>query len=145
MLYYLTERAARTMRELGLECKRLRVRIRYSDFANEATAQSLAHSTAYDKDLFEVARRLLHRLFTRRVSLRLIGVTLSRFSPAVGHQMDIFEEDRNARLENLYACLDELRRRFGHSIVVANGSLDLLGKLKRDPYGYVLRTPCLTK
>ena len=145
MLYYLTERAAGAMRGLGLKCGRVQTRIRYSDHATETGAFTMPGATDQDRDLYAAALARLERIFTRRVSLRLIGVTLSRFSMARMRQMEMFDEERSRRMANLYACLDRIRGRFGHSVIVAGQSLDLLGKLDRDCYGYALRAPCLTK
>ncbi len=145
MLYYLTERAARTMRALGLQSKTVSVHIRYSDSGSQSMTRSLPFPTSLDKVFFDLALNILGRLFTRRVSLRLIGVTLSNFSFQGDRQMELFDEGKKTKLTNLYRCLDELRGRFGHSIILAGRSLDLADKLKRDSYGYILRTPCLTK
>jgi DNA polymerase-4 len=145
MLYYLTERAALTMRGLGLACRRVGLHIRYSDFVDNSSEQRLTLPTLLDREVFEAALRLLKRLCTRRVSLRLIGITLSGFSAEGPHQVDMLDEERRVKLENLYRCLDKLRQKFGHSVVIAGNSLELLGKLRQDSYGYILRTPCLTK
>ena len=40
---------------------------------------------------------------------------------------------------------DRVRDRFGYGALVTGRSLDLLGKLRHDPHGFVLRTPSLTK
>ena len=145
MLYYLIERAARTARDLGIECGRLNLRIRYADFASANRTRTLPEPTSRDKELFETAAEILDRLFTRRVGLRHIGVTLSRFSLQQDHQASLFDAPRDERAPRLYAAMDELRRRFGHAILIAGESVDLMNDLKRDSYGYVLRTPCLTK
>jgi len=46
---------------------------------------------------------------------------------------------------SLCRSLDRIRERFGYSSVVSGKSLNLLGKLPQDAYGYVLRTPSLTR
>ena len=45
----------------------------------------------------------------------------------------------------LLRSLDRIRERFGYSSVVSGKSLHLLGKLPQDAYGYILRTPSLTR
>ena len=145
MLYYLTERAAGTLRALGLRSRRVGARLRYSDNASASGGMTLAHSTDETRDLYAAALRQFERLCTRRVSVRLLGVTLSRLSLAGRRQQGLFDEAAAVRRAKLDTCLDQARRRFGHSIIVAGPSLELLGKLDRDSYGYVLRTPCLTK
>lgn len=145
MLYYLAERAANAMRSLGLKAGRVALRFRDEDGAGANASAALPLPTDVDGALFEAATELLGKQWKRRTRLRWAGVTLSRFSVASGHQSQLFDEKELARRENLCRCLDRLRSRFGHSIVVAGESLALLGKLEQDTHGYVLRTPCLTK
>ena len=74
-----------------------------------------------------------------------IGMTLSGFLVDGGGQLDLFDPERGERLDRLYASLDRVRDRFGHSAVVAGRSIALMGKLEQDGYGFVLRTPSLTR
>ncbi|HOD80568.1 MAG: DNA polymerase IV [Planctomycetes bacterium ADurb.Bin126] len=46
---------------------------------------------------------------------------------------------------NLYRALDAIRDRWGHSAIVQGESVNLLGELKQNDYGFILRTPSLTK
>ena len=87
MLFYLLERACRAVRMQGLRARGLRVKIRYSDgFENEA-ALSFG-PTAYDADLEPLARGLLAKLYTRRVTLRLVGIQLDEPGiPRHGHTL----------------------------------------------------------
>ena len=41
--------------------------------------------------------------------------------------------------------LDGIRSRYGHSAVVVGRSVHLLGTLRQNPDGFILRTPSLTK
>jgi DNA polymerase-4 len=169
MLHYLAERAACTLRKLGLKTRTIEVKLRYSDFQEAAGGRTLRTPTQIDGDIFDVALGLRRSLHGRRAALRHIGVTLSRFVTDDGtHPLDLFEggdgepgcipgldgdilEDisRSARkrTRSLSLCrsLDRIRERFGYSSVVSGKSIHLLGKLPQDAYGYILRTPCLTR
>jgi len=145
MLYYLTERAARAMRDLGLQCRTVAVRLRYCDGQGDRKSRSLSAPTQLDSELFTLAREILGQLHRRRVSIHAIGVQLSNFSKQGGRQTEMFRETDPAKLGRLYACLDRLRNRFGHSVVATGKCLEAMGGLKKDRYGFVLRTPCLTK
>lgn len=145
MLYYLLERAMRAARGLGLRVGCLAVRIRYNDFHGEAASRALPEPTVLDCEAYALATQLLKRIHTRRAALRHIGVVLSHFSRDASYQPALFDERQEMRLRSLYRSIDAIRQRFGHSAVVAGRSLDLLGKLEQDSYGYVLRTPSLTK
>ena len=145
MLYYLLERAMRSARGLGLRTKTFAVRIRYADFKGENKSRSLPEPTVLDQDAYELCTDLFNRIHSRRAAIRNIGVVLSNFSSDAGFQPQLFDKDHEARLRSLYRSLDSIRERFGHSAVIAGRSLELLGKLEQDSYGYVLRTPSLTK
>jgi DNA polymerase-4 len=158
MLHYLVERAMKAVRELGLVARTVGVKIRYADFKGrvapgpsmKATRRGdeartrLTEATGLEGPVFESALALLGRLHTRRVALRLVGVTLSGLSIKGADQMSLLEDEDDWRGQ-LADAIDEVRGRFGFSALTAGRSLDLLGKLRQDTNGYVLRTPCLTK
>ena len=145
MLFYLTERAMRTVRKLGLRAKRVKVTIRYADWRSGEMSRTLPAPTAVDEKIQHPAREMFRKLYSRRVSLRHLGVVLSQFradGPVV--QNELFEPE-SAKFERLHAAIDRIRDKYGHSAIVAGRSLNLLGKLRQDSYGYILRTPSLTK
>jgi DNA polymerase-4 len=145
MLYYLTERAVKTARQLGLKARTVSVKVRYTDSGAPAMSRSLAAASDRDEEVFALASELLGRLHTRRETLHGIGMTLSGFVLDGAGQLDLFDPERGCRLDRLYASLDRVRDRFGHSAVVAGRSIALMGRLEQDGYGFVLRTPSLTK
>jgi len=145
MLYYLLERATRAMRELGLRCGTVGVQIRYSDSGGHQSNRTLPSPTSLDKELFQTARERLWKLYTRRASLHSIGVKLSNFSTGGQLQGQLFDQQTPDKLARLYSCLDRLRQKFGHSVIVAGKSFEAGKNLDGDRYGYRLRTPSLTK
>jgi DNA polymerase-4 len=145
MLYYLAERAARTLRELGLAAKTVTVKIRCSDFTGESASKSLARWTDLDNELYALASGICGRIWRRRVSLHGIGVILSHFKPTVGGQPELFDGENRRKRTRLYRALDEVRKRYGYSSIIAGRSLDLMDSLEKNDHGFVLRTPSLTK
>ena len=144
MLSYLTERAMRAARQAHLRVGCVELSIRYDDWRDYAAAKSLAYPTAADDEVLEVVLDLLGRLHKRRVALRHVGIVLSKFSPQTG-QPALFADPPRTYPHELYEALDEIRGRWGHAALVKGQSIDLLGKLEQNDYGFVLRTPCLTK
>ncbi len=140
LLSYLVDRALRAARQLGLKAKTVGVKVRYSDWQQEEMSRSFP-ATAVDEDVHPVVRELLWKLYTRRVTLRHAGIVLSNFVPDDG-QLALFDDGRLARL---HAAVDAVRDKFGDGAIVAGRAIDLLSKLPKDAYGYVLRTPSLTK
>ena len=145
MLRYLVERAARSVRELGLRAGTVGAWLRYSDSRARSRSRTLASPTDLDEDLFRAARELLRQLHTRRAAVHTIGVELSRFSAAGGRQRGLFEQGDAEKRARLHRSVDELRRRFGHSVVMSGKTMAACTDLEKDRYGYVLRTPSLTK
>lgn len=143
MLHYLVERIGSTLRSLGCGAKRIRVKIRYSDSRSDAAARTLPDFEDLDGRLYAAALGILRKLHSRRVSLRHIGASVTRIGPVA--QGLLFESEFTERSHRLASAVDAVRSRFGFSSVVAGKSLELLGRLKQDSYGYVLRTPSLTK
>jgi len=145
MLYYLVERAAKAARELHVRAGALGVTVRYADFEGDAATRALPRATALDTELFDAACALFASVATRRAAIRNVGVVLSRFAPAAGEALALWEPAARERERRLVGSLDAVRARFGHAAVVAGRSLALLGKLEQTRHGYVLRTPSLTK
>lgn len=145
MLHYLSERAMRTMRSMGLETRTVEVNVRYEDFQSNSGQRTLPRYTRLDREIFTTALELLHRIDTRRVNLRHLGMTLSGFSTHHSFQPTLFDPQGEIQRVQLQETIDEVRRKFGHQSLVIGKSLNLLGKLEEESYGFVLRTPSLTK
>lgn len=145
MLYYLTERAARAMRTIGLECRSVAAHIEYTDSRRRRSSRTLPVPTRLDSELFKAACGIVKRLHTRRASLHRIGVRLCNFSPGRSGQVPLFGGGERQKRESLCRCLDGLRRKYGHSVIICGKSLDAGENLRKDRYGFILRTPCLTK
>jgi DNA polymerase-4 len=158
MLFYLLERAMRTVRSARLLAGTVELTIRYDDWnrlqaamdrgleasKELAAARTLPAATDDDQEVFAEVARLLEQLHRRRVALRHVGIVLSNFQSA-GAAGRLLEGAEAVRRRRLYCTIDAIRSRFGHAAVVAGKSIELLGRLERNDYGFVLRTPSLTK
>jgi DNA polymerase-4 len=145
MLEYLVGRACRTARELDLKARTVAVRLRYSDGEGDERARTLRSPSDADPVLLEPALDLLRRLFTRRVALHHVGVTLSQFASRLGEQGSLFDEREAGRRAALFRAFDGVRSAYGHGALVSGRALHLKGRLEEDRHGFVLRTPSLTK
>ncbi len=85
------------------------VKIRYSDFESH-TAQNQIHPTANEQDLIPHTRKLLKKLFTRRVRVRLIGLKLTNLCPG-NLQTELFRD--TGPIIQLRAATDRIRNRYG--------------------------------
>jgi DNA polymerase-4 len=145
MLEYLTGRACRAARELEIKPATIAVRLRYADGEMAEQARSLAAPSDADPVVLELALALLSRLFTRRVALHAVGVTLSHFAWRLAEQGSLFGEREAGRRAALFQAFDGVRRAFGHGVLVSGRALHLKDRLEHDRHGFMLRTPSLTK
>jgi DNA polymerase IV len=147
-LHYLTERAANTMRRLGLQARQAGVKVRYGDGIEESMTRKLPSPTEIDSEIFDFAMKVLKVIHTRRAALHLVGVVLTGFIADNGfRQLEIIgtAAASSRRERGLLESLDAIRERYGYASVVCGRSLDLLGKLAQDDHGFILRTSSLTK
>jgi len=150
MLFYLLERAMRATRAADLLTKTVGLSIRYDDsperggWRQYACERSLPAPTCDDDEVFAVVLELLVKLYRRRVAVRHVGVVLSNFHRASEEGL-LFAPEARTRRRSLYGAMDRIRDRWGHATIVTGESIDLLGKLRQNDYGFILRTPSLTK
>lgn len=144
MLFYLLERALRTARAARLTTRCLELHIRYADWRSFDARTALARPSDSEEEIFPAVLELLGRLHQRRVALRHVGIVLSQFAPR-GNQGRLFQPPAEIRGGSLHQAMDAIRNRWGHSALVSGQSIELLGKLEQNDYGFVLRTPSLTK
>ncbi len=93
-------------------------KIRYSDFQTYTQQQHIPYS-AMDHTIIPVVLDLFHKLYNRRLLVRLIGV---RFSHLVegGYQINLFED--NEKQLHLSEAIDKMRNRYGdRAIIIAAG------------------------
>ena len=86
----------------------------------------------------------LDELLSRRVLVRLVGVTLTSLQPQGVKQGQLFAEQDTAR-KKLFEAVDAVRKRHGFGALVVGAASELLGQLPHGPDGFQLRTPSLTK
>ena len=161
MLHYLVDRASAQARKLGVEPQGLRVHLRWADGLPAARSQSLEAPRRVTEVLFDAARELLQGLCVRRMGVRNLGVEISRLRVGDERQLGLFDtagdtrepgaapslsrREALARAGRLDAVVDHLREQFGFRALVRGPSLELLERLPSDAYGFILRTPCLTR
>ncbi|HUT59301.1 MAG TPA: DNA polymerase IV, partial [Phycisphaerae bacterium] len=144
MLFYLLERAMRAARRARLLVGTVSLSIRYDDWKQAAASRSLPRPTQSDWEIYGTATGLLKRLHQRRVAIRHLGVELTNFSPE-SSRAALFEAPPEVRRRQLHHAVDEIRDRYGHAALITGKAINLMGHLERNDYGFVLRTPSLTK
>lgn len=114
-LLELVDDAANSLRNENYMTRTIGIKLRYSDFVTVTRSKTIREPTDNDKVIYAIAKELLHKAYTRRVAIRLIGVHLSGFVNAV-EQENIFPS-REEKERKILRTIDKLRLRFGEEII----------------------------
>ena len=116
VLGYLAEKCMHALRVEGLECRRVTLKVRYTDFQTKTFACTLPEPTCIDRDVLHALNGLLPRARERRARVRLIGVSLSmlRYNQ---HQLALFGGEQSEKWERVLERLDTVRGKFGFDSV----------------------------
>jgi len=143
LVEYLSERIGSTLRGYGRQARTLALRLRYTDFFSAARATKLAPPTNDEKRLLATSLELFRALYTRRVALRFVGLSVTHLEPD-RRQNELFDATANRRWY-LNRQLDSVRDRFGWNAVFYGKGLELRTHYAQKPTGLVLSTPCLSR
>jgi DNA polymerase-4 len=103
------------------------VKIRYSNFDTH-TQQKRIPYTSFDHVLLDTARELFHKLYQRRLRIRLVGIRFSHLVQGV-QQLNMFED--TPEMVNLYLAMDRLRQRYGSEAVIRAAGLGSQYRVRR--------------
>ncbi|MGY4386491.1 DNA polymerase-4 [Pedobacter sp. UYP24] len=97
------------------------VQIRYSNF-EDVTKQAAIPYSSLDDVFINKAKELFTQLYTRRMSLRLVGVKVSNLVSGF-EQIDLYSE--SVAQYNLVQAMDKIRRRYGPDSVMRASIMNL--------------------
>ena len=112
-LVRLTEKTAYSLREDEKLTGCVTVRIRYSDFETTSRQETVDY-TALDDVLIAKVKDLFNKSWQKGRPVRLLGVRFSQLIPFT-MQMSLFEN--NAEKLNLYKAVDDIKDRYGSTLV----------------------------
>jgi len=143
LIEYLCERIGSTLREYRKQARTIGLRVRYVDSFSEHQTVRLTRPTNDERELLAAAMELFGKLFTRRVAVRLVGVSVTNLEPD-RRQNELFDRDANRRWY-LNREMDRVRGRYGWNAVFYGKGLELREHYATKPNGLVLSTPCLSR
>jgi len=124
ILAYLTERTTYTLRDKGLETRRVTLKVRYSDFSTHTFSKTLPEPTTLDRDVVEALEELLVKAKARRARVRLIGVGLSHLTHNQ-RQLHLFAKANAEKWERALESMDTVRSRHGFEFLRFGKSMAL--------------------
>ncbi len=142
---YLLERGMREVKAHGLRVRTLSLKLRWAGESEVEQSTTLPEATGHEANLVPLLDRLLTRLFTRRLGVSHIGITLRNLVPRGDHQGELFPNEEEERCERLGEALTTIRERHGFGAVIRGPAIELLNLLPKDRDGFRLRIPSLTR
>ncbi len=112
-LISMTEELAFSLRSEGKLTSCITVKIRYSDFDTHTKQVHIPFSSA-DHILIPRVKDLFHKLYERRLLIRLVGVRFSHLVPG-SYQINLFEDTEHQI--RLYQAMDHINQRYGSKTV----------------------------
>ena len=94
-LFKLTGKVCQELRDMNWLASTINIKLRYSDFKTLTRSRTIK-PTDDDKTIFDTAWNMLMKAHTRRVAIRLVGISLSKFSK-FSEQEELFEWDEVKR------------------------------------------------
>ncbi|RRJ90737.1 DNA polymerase IV [Flavobacterium macacae] len=125
LLSKMVEELAHQLREQTWLAGTVSVKIKYSDMDTQTRQSSLAYTSANHK-LDAVARDLFFKLYTRRIRVRLIGITFTKLVRGT-YQINMFEDTE--QILKLYLAMDRMKNKHGIHAVTRGVGFDL--KMRR--------------
>ena len=118
MILTMVEKLAYQARSEQWLVSTIAIKIRYSNFDTENTQRKTAY-TSCDHVLGKLALELFNKLYTRRMRIRLIGVSFARRVRGT-YQMNMFEDTEE--MMALYQAMDSIKNRYGFEAVTRGGN-----------------------
>lgn len=112
-LVRMTEKIAFEMRQQERLTGCITVKVRYSDF-NTVTRQTVIAYTSSDHILLQKVREIFHKLYDRRLLVRLIGIRFTHLIPG-NYQINLFEDTQE--MIRLYQQIDSIKSQFGEQFL----------------------------
>ncbi len=110
-LFELSESVCYNTRRYGWKGKTIKLKLRYSDFSTITRNITLKESTNDDKVVFDAVKNIFLKAYTRKMSIRLLGVGLTQFSEATEETLSMFRADE--KRTHVLSAVDKLRKKYG--------------------------------
>ena len=86
-------------------------------FKTYSHQRKLKNPTSSTDEIFKIAKELVKELWNEE-GIRLVGVSLSKFSNNLTHQISLFEDSNEVKENNeLDKVLDKLKETYGSNII----------------------------
>jgi DNA polymerase-4 len=118
ILHELVEDVCGSLRRKHWKTKTITLKLRYADFDTITRAITI-EPTQDDAVVFNVVRKLLHDGYTRKLPLRLLGVSLRNFVSVDQTELSLFPA--NQVRDKMLDAINDIRKKFGKDVIHVGG------------------------
>ena len=116
-LYPLVENVSSTLRKNNKYTSLVGVMLKDKYFKTYSHQRRLKNPTSNTDEIYKISKELIKELWNEE-GVRLVGVSLSKFSSSLNHQISIFEDIKYVEKNNeLDKVLDKLKETYGSNII----------------------------
>lgn len=116
-LYPLVENVSTTLRKNNKYASLVGVMLKDKFFKTYSHQRRLKNPTSNTDEIYKIAKQLVKELWNEE-GIRLVGVSLSKFSNNLTHQISMFEDVKQVENNNeLDKVLDKLKETYGNNII----------------------------
>ena len=130
ILLALTEQVTYRLRRYNLLANVVNVQLRTKDFEDKSHQKKLPEATSNTKDIYIVAKELLHEMYIKGIPIRLIGMRVDNLVEKNEVQLSLFSNADNEKQEKIDKVVDDLKQKYGYNSITRAGKLHSEEKIK---------------
>ena len=116
-LYPLVENVSTSLRKKNKYTSLISVMLKDKYFKTYSHQRRIKNPTSSTDEIFKIAKELMKELWNEE-GIRLVGISLSKFSNSLTHQISLFEDVKVVEERNeLDKVLDKLKETYGSNII----------------------------
>ena len=129
-LYPLTENVSTSLRKQNKYASLIGITLKDKYFKTYSHQRRIKNPTSNTDEIYKIAKDLVKELWNEE-GVRLVGISLGKFSSSLTHQISLFEDVKVVEKNNeLDKVLDKLKETYGSNIIKKASQIDVEYKNK---------------
>jgi len=130
ILLALTEQVTYRLRRYDLLANVVNVQLRTKEFEDKSHQRKLPEATSNTKEIYALAKELLHEMYIKGTSIRLIGMRVDNLIEKDELQLSLFSHQDSEKQEKIDKVVDDLKQKYGYNSITRAGKLNSEEKIK---------------
>lgn len=130
ILLALTEQVTYRLRRYNLLANVVNVQLRTKDFEDKSHQRKLLEATSNTKEIYALAKELLHEMYIKGTSIRLIGMRVDNLIEKDELQLSLFSHKESEKHQKIDKVVDDLKQKYGYNSITRAGNLHSEDKIK---------------